>query len=221
MDVKNLDLGYKFNNYQLLDTAFTHTSYANEHNLESYERMEYLGDSVLQLVVSEYLYLNFNHLTSGELSKYRSHLVSTKNLSTITKQLHFDKYMKIGKALTSVSDALMADLYESVLCAIYLDGGLAPAKEFVYKYVIVNKDNVERVIEKDKDYKTMLQEYLQSLNPQPKLEYILVKSESINNKSHFTMALMIDGKKVNEITALSKKECEKLLSKFALEKFLN
>ena len=124
MNVKNLELGYEFKDISLLETAFTHLSYSNEHGVDSYERLEYLGDSVLQLVVSEYLYHNFPQLTSGELSKYRSHLVSTKNLSSITKKLHFDKYIKLGKALNSVSDALMADLFESVLASIYLDGGM-------------------------------------------------------------------------------------------------
>ena len=112
----------------------------------------------------------------------------------------------------------MADLFESVLCAIYLDGGLTPAKKFVMDNVIISKQNVEQIYEKDKDYKTELQEYLQSLNPQPKLEYYLVKSEVINNKTHFTMGLAINGKNIAEITAFSKKDCERILSKIALEK---
>ena len=81
MDLKNLEIGYKFKDLALLDTAFTHLSFAHDNNTQSYERMEYLGDSVLQLIVSEYLYDNFKELDSGELSKYRAHLVSTKNLS--------------------------------------------------------------------------------------------------------------------------------------------
>ena len=221
MNVKNLELGYKFNNINLLETAFTHLSYANEHDVQSYERLEYLGDSVLQLVVSEYLYNNFTELTSGELSKYRSHLVSTKNLSCITKKLHFDKYIKIGKALNSVSDALMADLFESVLASIYLDGGINPAKEFILKHVVINKENVVNIYNQDRDYKTELQELLQSMNPQPKLEYIVVSTEVKNNKTYFTMQLLIDGKIIAEITQQSKRECAKNLSKIAFEKLSN
>ena len=220
MDYKNLEIGYKFKDLNLLETAFTHLSYAHDNGVQSYERMEYLGDSVLQLIVSEYLYDNFKELESGELSKYRSHLVSTKNLSSITKKLHFDFYIKIGKALTSVSDALMADLFESVLAGIYIDGGIVAARDFVYNNVIKNKENVKNIVERDKDYKTELQELLQAKNPKPKLEYILVKSEMKNNKQLFTMALKIDENLIGEVTQNSKKECERLLSKLALEKLL-
>lgn len=220
MDITKLDIGYKFKDIKHLETAFTHVSYSNEHDIQSYERMEYLGDSVLQLVVSEYLYNNFIELESGELSKYRSHLVSTKNLSGITKKLHFDYYIKIGKALTSISDALMADLFESVLAAIYIDGGIIPAKKFVMDNVVINKQNVINVVDRDKDYKTELQELLQSKNPKPKLEYVLIDSAMKNNKTMFTMALNIDGVSIGQITENSKRECERLLSKMALEKLL-
>ena len=221
MNVKNLELDYKFKNIELLETAFTHLSFANEHGTQSYERLEYLGDSVLQLVVSEYLYFNFPQLTSGELSKYRSHLVSTKNLSTITKKLHFDKYIKIGKALNVVSDALMADLFESVLASIYLDRGITPAKEFILKHVVVDDENVMNIYNQDRDYKTELQELLQAMTPQPKLEYVVVSTDLKNNKIYFTMQLLIDGKTIAEITQQSKKECEKKLSKIAFEKLSN
>ena len=220
MNITKLDIGYKFKDIKHLETAFTHVSYSNEHDIQSYERMEYLGDSVLQLVVSEYLYNNFTELESGELSKYRSHLVSTKNLSAITKKLHFDYYIKIGKALTSISDALMADLFESVLAAIYIDGGIIPAKKFVMDNVVINKQNVINVVDRDKDYKTELQELLQSKNPKPKLEYVLIDSAMKNNKTLFTMALNIDGVSIGQITENSKRECERLLSKMALEKLL-
>jgi len=218
MDINNLEIGYKFKNIDLLKTAFTHVSYSNEHSEQSYERMEYLGDSVLQLVVSEYLYNNFPELESGELSKYRSHLVSTKNLSSITKKLHFDYYIKIGKALNSISDALMADLFESVLAGIYLDGGIKPAKEFVLNNVIISKENVQNVVDRDKDYKTELQELLQSKNPKPKLEYVLLNSQIKDGKNLFTMCLKIDEIVIGEITENSKRECERLLSKMAYEK---
>lgn len=217
MDLKNLDLGYEFKDFSLLETAFTHLSFAHDNNTESYERMEYLGDSVLQLIVSEYLYENFKELDSGELSKYRAHLVSTKNLSGITKSLHFDYYIKIGKALNSVSDALMADLFESVLAGIYLDGGMTQAKQFVMTNVIKNKENVQMVVDRDKDYKTELQELLQARNPKPKLEYVLISSEMKDKKQYFTMALQIDDKVIGEVSENSKRECERLLSKMALK----
>lgn len=220
MNFNSLEIGYKFKDLGLLEMAFTHLSYAHDNNTQSYERLEYLGDSVLQLIVSEYLYENFAELESGELSKYRSHLVSTKNLSSITKKLHFDYFIKIGKALTSVSDALMADLFESVLAGIYLDGGMAEAKKFVYDNVIIGKENVKAIVERDKDYKTELQEFLQAKNPKPSLEYVLVNSTMKNNKQCFTMSLKINGNLIGEVTENSKRECERLLSKLALEKLL-
>lgn len=218
MDINKLDIGYKFNNIDLLNTAFTHLSYSNEHAVQSYERMEYLGDSILQLVVSEYLFHNFVELTSGELSKYRSHLVSTKNLSSITKGLHFDYFIKIGRALNKVSDALMADLFESVLAAIYLDGGIEPVRKFVMDNVIINKNHVVEVYNNDRDYKTELQEFLQSGKERKQLEYELVNQEMKDNVQYFTMRILIDGKVVAEVTKSSKKDAEKFLSKIALEK---
>jgi len=218
MDINKIDIGYQFKNIDFLNTAFTHLSYANEHNEQSYERMEYLGDSILQLIVSEYLYQNFKELESGELSKFRSHLVSTKNLSSITKKLHFDYFIKIGRALSKVSDALMADLFESVLCAIYLDGGIESAKKFVIDNVIISKENVINVFNRDRDYKTELQEFLQAKNPRLTLEYQLVSQSVKDNIQYFTMRLLIDGKVFAEVTKNSKKDSERLLSKLALEK---
>lgn len=219
--MKNLEIGYKFKDLSLLETAFTHVSYSHDNNLVSYDRMEYLGDSVLQLVVSEYLYNNYSHLDSGELSKYRSHLVSTKNLSRIAKNLHFDKYIRIGRALNKVSDALMADLFESVLCAIYLDGGMANAKKFVMANVIISNANINTVVSEDYDYKTALQEYVQSLENRPNIEYKLIKAEMLNNENVFTMQILANGEVLAEITDKSKKQCEKRLSRLALTKLKN
>jgi len=217
----NLQIGYKFKDMSILETALTHVSFSHDNNVESYDRMEYLGDSILQLIVSEYLYNNYPQLESGELSKYRSHLVSTKNLSRITKSLHFDKYIRIGRALNKVSDALMADLFESVLAAIYLDGGMAPAKKFVMNYVIINNDNIDAVVNEDYDYKTALQEYAQSLENRPNLQYKLINTTMQNNENFFTMQILADGEILAEVTDKSKKICEKRLSRLALMKFKN
>mgnify|MGYP004507859931 CR=1 FL=1 len=212
-------IGYEFKDKSLLNTALTHQSYANETGTESYERLEFLGDSVLQIVVSEYLYEKFPDKSSGELSKFRSHLVSTKNLSRLSKGLHLDTACKFGRAVKVVSDGVEADLFESVLGAIYLDGGMEPAKDFIFKNVIVSLENVVEVIENDYDYKTALQEKLQALKTRPTLNYELVSSEQKDNSTSFTIALVIDGKKIRECTENSKKLCEKKLSKFAIENF--
>ena len=216
-----INLGYEFKDKSLLDAALTHLSYANETDTESYERLEFLGDSVLQIIVSEYLYNNFKDKSSGELSKFRSHLVSTKNLCAISKKLKLDTACKFGRAVKSVSDGVEADLFESVLGAIYLDGGIVPAKAFVDNNVIISFENVVKVIENDYDYKTALQEKLQALAGKPSIEYRLISSEQKNNETHFTITLFINGKEVSTCTDFSKRMCEKKLSKYAMDNFNN
>lgn len=214
-----INLNYNFKNADLLKMALTHQSYANEQGQESYERLEFLGDAVLQIVVSEYLYEKFPDLTSGELSKYRSHLVSTKNLCAVSKKLHLDTACKFGRAIQSVSDGVEADLYESVLGAIYLDGGFEPAKSFVHENVIISLENVIKIIENDYDYKTALQEKLQALKEKPTIEYVMLDSKQKDSETSFTMALVINGKVVATMTDKSKKMCEKKLSHFAIDNF--
>ena len=214
-----INIGYEFNNKSLLTEALTHTSYANENGTHSYERLEFLGDSVLQIIVSDYLYANFVDKESGELSKYRSHLVSTKNLCRLSKHLHLDTACRFGRAVKSVSDGVEADLFESVLGAIYLDGGIEPAKKFVLDNVILSLENVINVIENDYDYKTALQEKLQALKNHPTLEYRLINSEQKNNETSFTMSIVINEKELCTMTEKSKKMCEKKLSKFVLDNF--
>lgn len=215
------NLGYEFKNKSLLTEALTHTSFANENGTHSYERLEFLGDSVLQIIVSDYLYANFKDKESGELSKYRSHLVSTKNLCRLSKNLHLDTACRFGRAVKSVSDGVEADLFESVLGAIYLDGGMEPAIKFVNDNVIVSLENVVSVIENDYDYKTALQEKLQALKNRPSLEYRLIDSCQKNNETTFTMSVVVDGKQLFSTTEKSKKMCEKKLSKFVLDNFEN
>lgn len=216
-----INLDYVFKNKNLITTALTHQSFANENNVESYERLEFLGDSVLQIIVSDFLYESFSDKTSGELSKYRTHLVSTQNLCRLSKKLKLDTACRFGHSIKSVSDGVEADLFESVLGAIYLDGGMEPAKKFVFDNVIVSLENVLEVIENDYDYKTALQEKLQSMQEKPKLEYVLLDSSQSGGKTSFKMGIKLNGKMLAECTDISKKICEKKLSKILLDNFNN
>ena len=127
-------IGYNFKNKQLLSMALTHSSYAHEQSTESYERLEYLGDSLVNFIVAEYLFANFQ-VSAGELSKYRASLVSTESFAGIVKSMGLEKYILIGKSVQKISDSVLADIFESVLAAIYLDGGRDKVYDFVLKFL--------------------------------------------------------------------------------------
>lgn len=216
-----INLNYVFKDKSLISTALTHQSFANENNVESYERLEFLGDSVLQIIVSDFLYANFPNKTSGELSKYRTHLVSTNNLCKVSKKLKLDTSCRIGHSVKTISEGVEADLFESVLGAIYLDGGMESAKKFVFDNVIISLENVIEVIENDYDYKTALQEKLQAMQEKPTLEYVVLDYSQSGGKTSFKMGIKINGKMLAECTDVSKKICEKKLSKILLDNFNN
>lgn len=128
-------IGYAFKNESLLKNAFVHSSFANENKAKSNERLEFLGDSVLNLIVTDYVYKHYNKFSEGELSKIRASLVSEKSLSFIFEQLGLDRYIMCGAGLknTKPTNAMMADAFEAVVASIYLDGGMAFAQNFVLK----------------------------------------------------------------------------------------
>lgn len=172
-------LQYTFADKQLLITAFTHSSYANlerdkNHNaIDNYERMAFVGDSILKMVVAEYLYGVFPDKGKGEMSRMRSNLESRGWLSPIVDNLGLTKHLRSVTNL-DYSDHLCADLYEAVVCAIYLDGGYSSAKQFILNTLSATLDNIKKV--KQKDSKTLLQEYCQDRKiPAPK--YVEVRDE--------------------------------------------
>ena len=210
-------IGYNFKNKQLLSMALTHSSYAHEHSTESYERLEYLGDSLVNFIVAEYLFANFQ-VSAGELSKYRASLVSTESFAGVVKSIGLEKYILIGKSVQKISDSVLADIFESVLAAIYLDGGRDNVYDFVLKFLLKNKSNVQKIVSSHIDYRTTLQEKLQSYIPQKTMEWVLEKEEKVGNEKHFTISLLIDGKKYATATCDTHKKCEQECSKIALKK---
>ena len=122
-------------NSKLLDTALTHSSYANEHDTESYERLEFLGDSILEAVLSDYFYNNYNY-KEGEMSKIRSKYTCTSALSTYIHNLNIIPFIKLGNGMDTVNESISEDVFESIVAVIYLSFDFAKAKDFIYKVIV-------------------------------------------------------------------------------------
>lgn len=203
----------KINDLELLNTALTHSSYANEHNCESYERLEFLGDAVLELIMSEYFYLTTD-FKEGTMTKLRANYVCEKALATFFKDLGFDKYIRLGQGqLKTLNDTIIADVFEAVLAVIYLDQGFDVAKDYVKQvivpYVLDKRDFNE-------DYKTRLQEVVQT--DKKSLEYVLVREYGEAHKKRFVVEVKIDNIIYGKGTGKSKKEAEQKAAYDALSK---
>ena len=205
------------NDLSLYEKAFTHTSFANEEGTESYERLEYLGDAVLELVMSEYLYLNTDK-KEGEMTKLRSHYVCESALYEYSMKLGLNEYLKLGHGEEmsggKYRKAIVADIYEAFTGAIFLDQGLDKAKEFIYQSLIPYL-KTEKLDFFD-DYKSKLQEYVQT--DKRSLEYVIVNEEGPAHDKTFTIEVRIDDIVYGVGTAHSKKEAEQEAAKSALEK---
>ena len=201
----------------LYQTALTHTSYSNEHDIPSYERLEFLGDKVLDFLVSEYLYVN-EHLHEGEMTKLRANYVCENALYEYSKELGLNNYLRLGKGEEASGGrdrkAVVADIFEAFLAATYLTYGLEKAKEIVYDVVIKAIENNENYFLHD--YKSVLQEMLQA--DKQGAEYVVVNEEGPSHNKTFTTAVKIDGVILGEGTAGSKKESEQEAAKDALSK---
>ena len=190
MDLGKLEknIGYVFNNKELLKKALTHTSYAFENHIESNEKLEFLGDSILEFISSKYLYENFPKLKEGEMTKVRADIVCEKSLYEIAKKHNFSDFLYLGKSELAcnkeVRPAIMADSVEALIAAIYFDSTL----EEVEKFIVENlKDAAESASKHvgQKDYKTVLQEILQK-NGEVKIEYNIIKEEGPDHDKMFT-----------------------------------
>lgn len=204
-------------NDELYEKAFTHSSYANENNTEDYERLEFLGDKILDFIVSEYLYVN-ESLTEGEMTKLRASYVCENALYEYSKELGLDKLLKLGKGEESTGGrekpSIVADLFEAFLAATYLIYGLDKVKEIVNDIVIpyVEGNHHEFL----KDYKSILQEYVQT--DKKSTIYEVINEEGPANEKVFTVIVKVDDIVLGKGTASSKKEAEQLAAKDALNK---
>lgn len=189
-------IGYRFQKPEYLTLALTHSSYANENShgprtVECNERLEFLGDAVLELVTSEYLYETRRDMHEGSMSKLRASIVCEPSLGICARDINLGECLRLGHGedLTGgrERDSILSDAFESVIGAIYLDGGLEPAREFVHKYVLANLSESQLF----KDAKTRLQEISQQLfRCEP--TYTLVKEEGPAHRKEFTMSCSVD-----------------------------
>lgn len=210
-------LNIKPHNIEIYEQAFTHTSYANEENMESYERLEYLGDAVLELVMSEYLYLETDK-DEGEMTKLRSHYVCEQALYEYSMALNLNEYLRLGHGEESSGGkyrkAIVADIYEAFIGAIFLDQGIEKAKQFIHDTAIKYIKNVG--LNFFDDYKSKLQELIQT--DKRSLEYQIISEEGPPHDKSFTISVKIDDVIYGVGTAHSKKEAEQEAAKSALEK---
>ncbi|GIP36768.1 ribonuclease 3 [Paenibacillus sp. J31TS4] len=223
-DLKQLlsALGIEFRNLPLLKQAFTHSSYVNENRVSGSrdnERLEFLGDAVLELTVSEYLYETHPNRSEGELTKLRASIVCEPSLVLFAEQLEFGSYVLLGKGeeLTGgrTRPALLADVFESFIGALYLDQGLPTVKAFLAKYVFprLSGEGKPQIL----DYKTQLQEYTQQRNLGP-LEYRIVDERGPAHDKEFLSEVWMADKLLGQGTGRSKKEAEQQAAAQALER---
>lgn len=219
--MKNIeDYGIDLKN-ELIKRAFTHSSYVNETKKgEDYERLEFLGDKILDFLVSEYLYINEN-LHEGEMTKLRANYVCENALYEYSKELGLNNYLRLGKGEESSGGrdrkAVVADIFEALLAATYLSYGMEKAKEIVYDVVIKAIENNENYFLHD--FKSVLQEMLQA--DKQGAEYEIIKEEGPSHNKTFTTIVKIDGVVLGTGTAGSKKESEQEAAKDALSKMAN
>ncbi|PWK12766.1 RNAse III [Tumebacillus permanentifrigoris] len=206
------DLGIQFQNRKLLKQAFTHASYRNEHRTEigqDNERLEFLGDAVLELLVSEYLFLKFTKMPEGELTRLRATIVCEPSLVRFATKLNFDKYIRLGRG-EEISGgrkrpALLADVFEAFVGAYYLDQGLAAVKEFLHRFVVSELTDVNAPLLTD--YKTMLQEHVQR-EGLGALSYQILEERGPAHNREFVAQVLLDHKSMGEGMGRSKKEAE-------------
>ncbi len=216
------DLGYRFENSQLLDQALTHSSHANERSagVHDNEQLEFLGDSVLGFVVSDYLFRAHPTLTEGQLSRLKGFFVSSANLVKYAERVHLGSYLRLGKGEEKTGgrtkQALLVDALEAVLGAIYLDGGIIEAQRVMLRFLEPQMEDVGESERQLTDFKTELQEQLQARHV-GRIEYIVAGEEGPDHEKLFTIEVMIDGESVARGAGLTKKAAEQAAARHALE----
>lgn len=214
-------IGVSFNNIDLLDNALTHTSYANQHNLtynHHNERLEFLGDAVLSIVVSEYLYKKYKNKPEGKLTKIRAGVVCESSLAEIARKLSVNQYLRIGKGEElsggREKDSLIADACEAIIAAIYLDKGIEAVKEFIIKN-LSSKIEITGKGKSYNDYKTRLQEYIQK-GTMAVIKYMVVSESGPDHNKRFETEVYLNEKCYGSGMGKSKKEAEQNAAKVAL-----
>ena len=210
---------YEFKNKEILKKALTHTSYAYERGVESNEKLEFLGDSILEFISSEYLYIKFPKLKEGEMTKVRATVVCEKSLYKIAKKHDFGKFLYLGKSelVSGGNDrpAILADSVEAVIAAMYMDGGLEPAKRFIIENLAQEIETASKNVGL-KDYKTVLQEKLQ-IHGDVKIEYTILSEKGPDHDKTFQAQVSCNNRKLATGIGKTKKQAEMKAAEKALE----
>ena len=215
-----INIGYSFLDKEKLKTALTHTSYANERNMTSNEKLEFLGDAILEFITSQYLYKHYKHLKEGEMTKVRASVVCEQSLYQIAKKLNFSDFLYLGKSERvnggEKRPAILADIVEAVIAAIYLDGGLEPVSRFIMTHL---KEPIELASKSVglKDYKTVLQEKLQA-HGEVRIEYTIIHESGPDHDKHFIAQVKCNGQVLATGEGHSKKNAEMEAARIAMEK---
>ncbi len=214
-------IGYHFSNPAILIHAVTHSSYANEIRLEkekNNERLEFLGDAVLELVTSEHVYKEYPNLSEGDLTKLRASIVCEPTLSACARDLNIGEFLLLGKG-EDISggrdrDSILSDSLEAIIGAIYLDGGFTNAKEFIKSFILAGIKNKDLFF----DSKTILQEIIQNIDNKQKLRYKLISEEGPDHNKNFTIAVYVGNDEIGCGTGRTKKAAEQEAANQAIQK---
>lgn len=213
-------LGYSFHNRELLHTALSHASYAYEFHqdsLRSYERLEFLGDSILSFVTADFLYRTFPHKQEGELTRIRAELVCEANLAQVAQELSLSDHLHLGNGEKQRGggrrSSILCDVMEALIAAAYLDGGFKAARGIIYRLILPRLEQVVKL----RDYKTELQELVQQKRDQH-LTYELIAESGPDHCKQFTVRVDLNGKTVGEGCGSSKKRAEQEAAARAIAK---
>lgn len=203
-------IGYEFRDESLLIHALTHSSYANEHHMKKLsdnERLEFLGDAVLEIVSSEFLYLNYQDLNEGKLSRLRASLVCEPTLAFCCKDINLGDYVLLSKGEDMTGGrsrkSILSDAFEAIIGAMYLDGGMEPAKAFIYKFVLNDIEHKQLFY----DSKTRLQEVIQANYKEP-VKYVLISESGPDHAKEFKVRAEVEGKVLGFGSGATKKAAE-------------
>lgn len=222
MDALEAKLGYAFHDRRLLENALMHSSYANENRARGYtsnERLEFLGDSVLGMVTATRLYHLYPDMPEGKMSRLRAELVCEQSLHAVALELNLGDYIRLGHGEARNGGrerpSILADAVEAVIAAMYLDGGLEPARRFIFDHILTGL--AEGQMHHVTDYKTDLQERVQR-KPGQTLEYTLISESGPDHNKTFTMNVLLNGQEIGQGSGRTKKEAEQAAAKCALER---
>ena len=204
--------GIKFDENSLISVALTHTSYANEHNAISYERLEFLGDAVLELLCSDYLYKCTNY-KEGEMSRMRSFYVCENALYEYSKKIKLKDYIRLGNSVKIPNKTIIADVFEAMMGVLYLEKGYSECKKLFFELIV---PYIEKNVDFLKDYKTLFQEQMQT--EQKSITYVVTNESGPAHNKTFEVDVIIDGIVYGHGVGGSKKEAEQNAAKEALNK---